>query len=84
MRLSTDPHDCMHQAMGIEPDAFRCSGCGLRFERKSAAQHIADMRALLGNSHPSRQRIGPARIHDNDDHRGQQLALPRPKEDPDV
>lgn len=41
------PSDCPHAALHIEPDKFRCSGCGIEFERKSVVDHIAAMRALL-------------------------------------
>lgn len=39
--------DCNHTALRIEPDRYRCSGCGIEFERKSVADHIVAMRAVL-------------------------------------
>lgn len=43
----TAPADCLHQALRIEPGVYRCSLCGTEFDRKPAARHIAEMRAML-------------------------------------
>lgn len=42
-----NPSDCNHPALDIEPGKFRCADCGIELERKSATEHIADMRLVL-------------------------------------
>lgn len=44
-----NPNDCPHAALRIEPDRFRCSGCGTEFDRAPVPVIIAAIRDVLAH-----------------------------------